>query len=344
MLVLETHSLRTTDASFAESLYGLRRRAVNIKLTTKDQNDTRKKIVPLDAVGDAIHHSGLERRQKVLSVAFLVVLPYIRSKLQSVYNKEREAALQASLWGEGEERFDNIDYHDVSGNSPVSRSRNTGETTTRRRLILKRIQKIIAACYPWIHAGNEGLSFAYQLLYLLDATGFYSLGLHALGVHVCRATGQELMDSSSRISKIRSRERERLRGPPWLKAVQGALMSSMYAVLDYAQTGLIAAVFFFKMMEWWYQSAEERMSAPTVYPPPPPPPPPKVAKEGISLPADRTLCPLCSQKRANPSVIAVSGFVFCYSCVFKYVSQYKRCPVTLMPASVEQIRRLYHDM
>jgi peroxin-12 len=62
-----------------------------------------------------------------------------------------------------------------------------------------------------------GLSFTYQLLYLLDATGFYSLGLQALGIQVCRATGQELMDTSSRISKIRNHERERLRGPPWLK-------------------------------------------------------------------------------------------------------------------------------
>ncbi|RVW60637.1 Peroxisome biogenesis protein 12 [Vitis vinifera] len=157
------------------------------------------------------------------------------------------------------------------------------------------------------------------------------------------------MDTSSRISKIRSRERDRLRGPPWLKnggtglqflflgysvllltvnvvmsstllvvisfvasfckALQGALLSCTYTMLDYAQTGLIAAVFFFKMMEWWYQSAEERMSAPTV------------AKEGIPLPSDRTICPLCSQKRTNPSVVAVSGFVFCYACIFKYVSQ-----------------------
>lgn len=38
-----------------------------------------------------------------------------------------------------------------------------------------------------------GLSFAYQLLYLLDATGFYTPGLHVLGVHVSRATGQELV-------------------------------------------------------------------------------------------------------------------------------------------------------
>lgn len=112
------------------------------------------------------------------------------------------------------------------------------------------------------------------------------------------------------------------------------------------------------------------------------------------MPSDRTLCPLCSQKRANPSVITVSGFVFCYACVFKYVTQvrfpvavnlenlvydtylgppalvnvfrassliislvlsvtkwvvlffiqYKRCPVTLMPANVDQIRRLFHDV
>ncbi|CAI9773111.1 unnamed protein product [Fraxinus pennsylvanica] len=334
MLVLETHSLRTTDASFAESLYGLRRRGVRLRL---------KKNSKLTDFGDEIHHTGLEKRQKVLSVVFLVILPYMKSKLQSIYNKEREATLQASLWGVSDERLDDADYLDGGGNSYGSRSNSDVEASSRTRLI-KRLQKAIGACYPWIHAGNEGLSFAYQLLYLLDATGFYCVGLHALGIHVCRATGQELMDTSSRISKIRNRERERLCGPPWLKAIQGGLLSCAYAVLDYAQTGLIAAVFFFKMMEWWYQSAEERMSAPTVYPPPPPPPPPEVAKEGIPLPPDRTLCPLCSQKRANPSVMAVSGFVFCYTCIFKYVNQYKRCPVTLMPATVDQIRRLFHDM
>ncbi|KAL6146837.1 hypothetical protein ACLB2K_057514 [Fragaria x ananassa] len=334
MLVLETHSLRTTDASFSESLYGLRRRAVKVKVQKEDA-----RLSP----GDEFHYSGLEKRQKVLSVVFLVVLPYFKSKLHAIYNREREARLQATLWGDSGERFDDADIVDRGDGSGVSRGSFDAEASVRTRLA-KKIQKLIGACYPWVHASSEGFSFAYQMLYLLDATGFYSLGLHVLGIQVCRATGQELMDTSSRISKTRSRERERLRGPPWLKAVQGALLSGTYTVLDYAQTGLIAAVFFFKMMEWWYQSAEERMSAPTIYPPPPPPPSPQVAKEGIPLPSDRTLCPLCSQKRANPSVITVSGFVFCYACVFKYVTQYKRCPVTLMPANVDQIRRLFHDV
>ncbi|XWS42593.1 hypothetical protein CRYUN_Cryun16bG0027200 [Craigia yunnanensis] len=333
-LVLETHSLRTTDASFSESLYGLRRRAAKIRIK---QADIRSKS------SDGIQHSGLERRQRVLSVVFLVVLPYFKSKLHSIYNKEREARLQASLWGPGEERFEDVDYFDEGEASIASRTSTETEATMRTRLA-KNIQKIVGACYPWVHATTEGLTFTYQLLYLLDATGFYSVGLHALGIHVCRATGQELMDTSSRISKIRSRERERLRGPPWLKTLQGALLKCTYALLDYAQTGLIAAVFIFKMMEWWYQSAEERMSAPTVYPPPPPPPRPKVAKDGIPLPPDRTICPLCSQKRANPSVVTISGFVFCYACIHKYVSQYKRCPVTLMPADIDQIRRLFHDV
>lgn len=44
-----------------------------------------------------------------------------------------------------------------------------------------------------LQSDEAGLSFTYQLLYLLDATGFYSLGLQALGIHVCRATGQELV-------------------------------------------------------------------------------------------------------------------------------------------------------
>uniref|UniRef100_A0A0D9XKF6 Peroxisome biogenesis protein 12 n=1 Tax=Leersia perrieri TaxID=77586 RepID=A0A0D9XKF6_9ORYZ len=334
MAVLESHSLRTTDGSFSESLYGLRRRPVKVSVKNSSGAES----------NDKAYDSALRKRQKVLSVVFLVIFPYFKSKLQSIYNKEREARLQASLWGQGDVRFDEAEIvSDQGQTSQAQVEATTGEVSNVAR-IKKNFAALIGVCYPWIHATNEGLSFAYQLLYLLDGTAFYSPALHVLGLHVCRTTGQELMDSSSRISRIRNREFERLRGPPWLKTVQRVLLNCMYTSLDYAQTGLIAAVFFFKMMEWWYQSAEERMSAPTVYPPPPPPPLPKVAKDGLPLPPDRTLCPLCCEKRNNPSVLSVSGFVFCYSCIFKSVSQHNRCPITLMPATVEQIRRLFHDL
>ncbi|KAH0927898.1 hypothetical protein HID58_020154 [Brassica napus] len=321
MLILEGHSLRTTDASFAESLYGLKRKSVRLRLRL-------------------CKGSGLEKRQRILSVVFLVLLCYrILSRSCMVYITRRGKLGSGRVYGEQR----------IKGLMKLTFSQGRSQLFQEGIVGIRSFLFEVCSCLSFIPGVIStvlccaGLSFTYQLLYLLDATGFYSLGLQALGVQVCRATGQELMDTSSRISKIRNHERERLRGPPWLKTVQGALLSCSYAVLDYAQTGLIAAVFIFKMMEWWYQSAEERLTAPTVYPPPPPPPSPKVAKEGIPLPPDRTLCALCSQKRANLSVVTVSGFVFCYSCVFKYVSQYKRCPVTLIPASVDQIRRLFHD-
>jgi len=59
MLVLEAHSLRTTDASFSESLYGLRRRPANIKLDDTSSSSS----------------SQLRRRQKLLSLLFLVPIP-----------------------------------------------------------------------------------------------------------------------------------------------------------------------------------------------------------------------------------------------------------------------------
>lgn len=51
-----------SDACFSESLYGLRRRAVNVKLKKNINSE----------VGEQIQQSSLEKRQKVLSVAFLV--------------------------------------------------------------------------------------------------------------------------------------------------------------------------------------------------------------------------------------------------------------------------------
>lgn len=53
-----------SDASFSESLYGLRRRSIKIKAMKDDAQHVTS--------GDGIHHSGLEKHQRVLSVVVLV--------------------------------------------------------------------------------------------------------------------------------------------------------------------------------------------------------------------------------------------------------------------------------
>ena len=80
----------------------------------------------------------------------------MKSKLHSIYNKEREARLQASLWGSDDERFNDIDITDREEDSLVSRGTSDAESSVRAQLT-KKIQKFIGACYPWIHATSEGI-------------------------------------------------------------------------------------------------------------------------------------------------------------------------------------------
>jgi Pex2 / Pex12 amino terminal region len=50
-----------------------------------------------------------------------------------------------------------------------------------------------AQVYPWAHAAAEGLTFGYQLFYLLELSPYYSPLLHLLGQTVCRVSGRELV-------------------------------------------------------------------------------------------------------------------------------------------------------
>lgn len=53
------------------------------------------------------------------------------------------------------------------------------------------------------------------------------------------------------------------------------------------------------------------------------------------------VCPLCNKMRSNPCALSVSGFVFCYPCIFRYVKENKRCPLTNFPCSTKNIIRIY---
>ncbi len=116
------------------------------------------------------------------------------------------------------------------------------------------------------------------------------------------------------------------------------LLRLLHVVADYSKYLLPLAIFFFKFLEWWY--AENRGPAQAM-PTPPPPEPAKRAAEGVPLPQDRSACPLCLEMRTNPGMAASSGYVFCYPCIFNYVKQHQRCPVTHLPTTIDQVRKIY---
>ena len=49
------------------------------------------------------------------------------------------------------------------------------------------------------------------------------------------------------------------------------------------------------------------------------------------------------QTRTNPAMTSVSGYTFCYPCLFNSVTREQCCPVTRIPASIDSIRRLYQS-
>ena len=84
------------------------------------------------------------------------MLPYFKSKLHAIYNKEREARLRESLWGMVDQGFDEADF--FTGEEPVvSRGDSGNQEVSVRVQLATKIKKFISVCYPWIHTeGNFG--------------------------------------------------------------------------------------------------------------------------------------------------------------------------------------------
>lgn len=117
------------------------------------------------------------------------------------------------------------------------------------------------------------------------------------------------------------------------------LFKVLHTFSDYSRGLLLTIVFLFKFLEWWYASESYlKPQKPTI---PPPPRAPKRASGSLELPRDTSLCPMCKNKRTNPTLLSVSGYVFCYTCVQPHVQQHKNCPVAKIPATTAHLRRLF---
>ena len=145
-------------------------------------------------------------------------------------------------------------------------------------------------------------------------------------------------------NKIQSRKDELLKfesSPNILYRSISILLRVGHALSDYSRYALLGTVFLFKFLEWWY-SSESKLAAPHAQKPiPPPPDPPKKAPGGLDLPRSFEICPLCFKKRTNPTLVSNSGYCYCYACIHKFVAENQCDPVSRIPSSLEQLRRIY---
>ena len=155
-------------------------------------------------------------------------------------------------------------------------------------------------------------------------------------------------------------------GPVTAGASSAAAQSVLGAVGDTlasaAKWGALGALVGFKLLEWYFSADTQERLAPRrrqgdeILPPPQPPALPAAGDSGqmqslpsspssrpviVSLPKDKSLCPLCLKPRVNAAVSS-GGYVFCYPCLFEHVNEASpTCPITNIPCSVEQIRRVF---
>ncbi|CAJ0917193.1 unnamed protein product, partial [Ranitomeya imitator] len=143
-LLLQQHYLSWASASFSENFYGL------------------KRVV----MGESGGHRTLQRKAYWRSLALLVLVPYLRVKLEKFINRLREE-------------------EDYSIQNPTSFN--------------KRFYKAFLASYPFVKLSWEGCFLFYQLRYILWNTSHHSPLLRLAGVQLARLTLEDLqsMDASS---------------------------------------------------------------------------------------------------------------------------------------------------
>lgn len=206
--ILQNYYLHKYSASFAENFYDLKR-----------------------VVNGASSSKNLPRRALWKSLVCLVILPYLKQKLDHWFEEARHSY--------------NI------GRQPKGQMYN-------------RLYKVFLAVYPYIHMSWEGSLLAYQVAYMLGKISRHSPFLHLTGTKLCHVDGEEEEPSHSLpFSQLWSSASL----PGKLNLVTRKALSVAAVTLS---TSLSVGVFFLQFLEWWYASennAPSLMALPVPDPP-----------------------------------------------------------------------------
>ncbi|XP_008945269.1 PREDICTED: peroxisome assembly protein 12, partial [Merops nubicus] len=285
-LLLQQHCLARCSASFSENFYSLKR-------------------IPAGDRGERpLATAGLPKGQHWKSLLLLVLVPYLKGKLEKLVSSLREE--------------DEYSIH------PPSSS-------------WKRFYRAFLAAYPFVNMTWEGWFLIQQLSYILGKAEHHSPMLRLAGVRLVRLTAEDIQalenrsagDTSSQTPSIQTR-------------VQSAVRKTLGGVAFSLSTGLSVSMFFLQFLDWWYSSEnQETIKSLTALPAPPPPVHLDGGAASALLPRLRSLCPLCRKVRVNATALATSGFVFCYRCAYAYVKSHQRCPVTGYATELQHLVKLY---
>ncbi|KAG5355449.1 Peroxisome assembly protein 12 [Yarrowia sp. C11] len=319
MGLVEYYNLKTWNASFTEKFYGLKR----TQILTNPALRTRQ------AVPDLVEAEKRLSKKKIWgSLFFLIVVPYVKEKLDARYERLKGRYLARDI---NEERAE------------IKR------TGTAQQIAVFEFDYWLLKLYPIVTMGCTTATLAFHMLFLFSVTRAYSIDDFLLNIQFSRMTRYDYQMEAQRDSRNAANVAhtmksiseypiaERVMLLLTTKAGANALRSAALNGLSYV---LPTSIFALKFLEWWYASdfarqlnqkrrgdLEDNLPVPDKVKGAD-----KLAESVAKWKEDTSKCPLCSKELVNPTVIE-SGYVFCYTCIYRHLEDGEeetggRCPVT----------------
>ncbi|ELU41829.1 cyclin-dependent protein kinase inhibitor [Rhizoctonia solani AG-1 IA] len=241
-------------------------------------------------------------------------------------------------------------YEDFGGGIDSSLVDGASRPSLSQLTLADKLKNAYKSIYPWMNLGMELWQLAHSLGYLFDKTPFHRPWLAWMGVDIrrlgsadyvsriskCRIFPQIEMIIASQAMSQKSADKDPARPSGVLALIRHYLFHSRRQLLDSLKLLLPISIFFLKFLEWWYSpsSPARALSAPRSGPAIPPPAKLSPHPRGLGIgDLPYGICPLCHERLQNATALP-TGYAFCYRCIYSYVEEHARCPVTLLPARI----------
>jgi len=196
--------------------------------------------------------------------------------------------------------------------------------------------KVFLQLYPYIKLSLRTANLSYLMAYTFGRSEHHNLTFKLLRMTLCYA-------SEERSQLIEEKNAELWMASQWRdpRKLPTLILRSMGESVLF---GVEIATFFIQCLEWWYNDDNRARITINSVRAPPAPHAANVQHFAKLLPSDINKCPLCRKGFRNPTVIAVSGVVYCYGCIFPRLSaEAGMCPLTNIPCNMNHLIRIYNS-
>ena len=176
--------------------------------------------------------------------------------------------------------------------------------------------------------------------YLTELSQYYSPWYWLHGISHERASASSPTGESTRLDRFVHRLKVLSEdGPGRLRSLRYGTLILLLKALGMLRYVIPLGLFVLRCRQWWQQVGSSRYRALMMDKSIPPPLLPPSHQKGLSVPG-KGLCPLCRQRRQQ-AVALPSGYLFCHDCIRTHLRDHPRCPVTLLPYTLSDIRPVY---